>query len=171
MSTAIGTDVVLCANDLQLALNIATARADASEVTEAAGVRQGTYTPLEIELVGAMSEIAAAFYYDVEPDLVIARNRSEPGADITVDGWTCNIKATTWSPSSKPHLLVRDYDNKYDIYLLACVGLERPHVRLIGYATRKMVQSKEPEIFRDSKLKTRIIRYEELIPVSVKQYA
>lgn len=163
-ATIIGTEVVFDKAEKMLAIATARARADAAPVTEAAGVRRGTYSPYDIELTGTIGEIAVARFYDVEPDLEIYRERKEAGADLTVKGVTVNVKATIVQPVRRPKLLVRHYDTRYDAYLLCCVRWLSPScgATVVGWAPRVLVESKVPGFFADRKVKTRIVEYGEL---------
>jgi hypothetical protein len=141
-------------------------RANAGDVITADGSKRGTYSSLEIEKVGIMGEIAVARFYGTDPDLEVYKERKEGAEDLVRNGQTANIKSTKYF--NRPSLLVADYDNRYDIYLLCSVNLFSGYARLQGYATREEIRSKPRERFREGSRMSKVVPYEELHPIKFK---
>jgi hypothetical protein len=139
-------------------------RERAGPVTKAAGVALGSLTPFQIELLGTMGEMAAAYYYMVSADLSVRNKRRSNDADITVRSKTANIKATHIPRRASPHLLVRDYDTSQDFYIAVSVSFEHKSVDMLGYVTRKKLLTYDPKPFKHPDLICRAIPLADLSP-------
>lgn len=149
-------ELTLTREDMTLAKQQALDRASAAKVTKAVGAKRGTYSDHEIELTGIIAELALCRYFGVDPDLTVYTKRGDGGADmVTKGGTTANIKATKYFKS--PYLLVRDYDDKYDVYILCSVDTRTGKVKVWGYADKDLVLSYKPRSFTRGAIKSRCV--------------
>lgn len=101
--------------------------------------------PIRGDLVGVMGEMAVCMIYGLHYRDYVTVYSARPGAiaDIVYKGYTVSVKGR--ERFDNPELVVPDYDDKNDIYILVSVAVEKSYCEVRGWITKTELMKFEPQ--------------------------
>ena len=145
--------VELSSEQLRRVDALAEARSDSYSPIDG-GVLFGGQDSLTSHQIGLLGELAVAKFYGLSVDSDIYQY-GDDGSDLVLHGWKMDVKTTATTALTKPELLVRADKSRVqsdglqsDIYVRAHVinwDETGARIRIIGAATREVVQNREPQ--------------------------
>ena len=139
--------VELSSEQLRRVDALAEARSDSYDPIDG-GVLFGGQDSLTSHQIGLLGELAVAKFYGLSVDSDIYEY-GDDGSDLTLHGWDIDVKSTSTEALDRPELLVRsDKKLSSNIYVRTHVldwDETGARVRIIGAASRAVVQNREPQ--------------------------
>lgn len=99
----------------------------------------------EAHLIGLYAEVAISHYFNVPID-VSTYERGDTGTDLFINGKKISVKSTTYWNAPLLRVEKEHFENGH-IYFCAAVSTAFKKVRLVGWATSKIVRKGEVRVF------------------------
>lgn len=164
------SEVYLSEDTHRLAFEVAKMRMDAAKIRVGVGERRGSYSRMDVEIVGVKAEIAAAYFYGIPEslDFETYEDRSLANrADLRYTAesgrsWPLSVKGTMYPRESEPRLIVPAHNAGCDAYVLVHATPKGLKCDMLGVASKEQLHRRPPTVLYDGAPESYVLNFTEL---------